>query len=310
MANRETFMKIARFAGIGLTCASLVFLGERIYQQSGAIMEIQWNASGLAALAGAVLLSAANLLFFSLSWALLLRDRSEPRNKLLSAISVYASSSIMKYLPGNVFHYVARNIAGGKLGKSQGHLAAASVFEIMFSLLSAMFLPAIIFLFVPAPFFQELFRLCAIAFSLVLLGLLFFPQMFERLASLLPASLSITWLPKNIPSAMLSNIAGFVSIMCGAALLGYFILPQEVSPFSAGALFIMAWMVGFVTIGAPGGVGVREAFLVMVLTPLSGGPDALVFAILMRMATTLGDVMLYFTGPIIQAAVIRLERQT
>jgi len=58
------------------------------------------------------------------------------------AICVHAKANIGKYLPGNVMHYVERNLFADKLEISQKKLAASSIFEV-FSLVSVALLMAI-----------------------------------------------------------------------------------------------------------------------------------------------------------------------
>jgi hypothetical protein len=70
-----------------------------------------------------------------------------------------------------------------------------------------------------------------------------------------------------------------------------------------------AWLAGFVTPGAPGGLGVREAILVMALEGTLGKGGALAAAALFRAATTLGDVALYLAALVIRGNGRLLDRQ-
>jgi hypothetical protein len=58
----------------------------------------------------------------------------------------------------------------------------------------------------------------------------------------------------------------------------------------------LAWVVGFVTPGAPGGLGVREALLVVMLAPLFTAASASILVIALRMATTLADLFCFVAG--------------
>ena len=89
---------------------------------------------------------------------------------------------------------------------------------------------------------------------------------------------------------------GFVVIMASAAVLGLSFLPANVGAASTAAIYILAWLIGFAIPGAPGGLGVREVFIVVNLTPATGEPKALVFALMMRLASTIGDVLFFVVG--------------
>jgi hypothetical protein len=61
-------------------------------------------------------------------------------------------------------------------------------------------------------------------------------------------------------------------------------------------LYPLAWMAGTVTVGAPAGVGVREAILVLELGTLLDPPRAALVALALRLVTTGGDVLTSAAG--------------
>ena len=56
---------------------------------------------------------------------------------------------------------------------------------------------------------------------------------------------------------------------------------------------IIAWLVGYLTPGAPGGIGTREAALIALLSYLNQEDTVLIATALFRVVTTLGDVLLF-----------------
>jgi uncharacterized membrane protein YbhN (UPF0104 family) len=73
-------------------------------------------------------------------------------------------------------------------------------------------------------------------------------------------------------------------------------LPASLNAPSAttmGLVYLIAWLAGFVVPGAPGGLGVREAMLVLLLTDAgeTGRALALGLGFGMRIVSTLGDVI-------------------
>jgi uncharacterized membrane protein YbhN (UPF0104 family) len=75
-------------------------------------------------------------------------------------------------------------------------------------------------------------------------------------------------------------------------------VPARDLPLYAGA-FAVAWLAGLVTIYAPGGIGVREAVLVALLSSRIGAGDALVVAAASRLALILTDVVFAGAGALI-----------
>ena len=60
-----------------------------------------------------------------------------------------------------------------------------------------------------------------------------------------------------------------------------------------GGAYVLAWLVGLVTPGAPAGVGIRELVLLFVLKGVIPETDLLLAVVMGRVVTIFGDV-LYF----------------
>jgi uncharacterized membrane protein YbhN (UPF0104 family) len=75
-------------------------------------------------------------------------------------------------------------------------------------------------------------------------------------------------------------------------------VPSHDLPAYVGA-FAIAWIVGFVAIYAPGGIGVREAVLVALLRGRLGSADALVLAVTSRLVLAVVDVVAAAAGAVI-----------
>lgn len=59
---------------------------------------------------------------------------------------------------------------------------------------------------------------------------------------------------------------------------------------------VIAWLIGYLTPGAPGGIGTREATLIALLWFLHQDDAVLIATALFRVVTTLGDVVLFLAG--------------
>ena len=69
-------------------------------------------------------------------------------------------------------------------------------------------------------------------------------------------------------------------------------LPQNYWGNVAG-VYCFAWLVGFVTPGAPGGIGIREALLSVLLANVVSPEMITVAVIFNRVVTVLGDLIAY-----------------
>ena len=86
-------------------------------------------------------------------------------------------------------------------------------------------------------------------------------------------------------------------ILTGLIFFGVFYILDPGSSFSSVieyiAIYSCAWIFGFITPGAPGGIGVRESIMVVLLSDKIGAGNALSGALLFRGITISGEVVGY-----------------
>ena len=63
--------------------------------------------------------------------------------------------------------------------------------------------------------------------------------------------------------------------------------------FLLTTIFAWSWIAGYITPGAPAGLGVREVVLVSALTPVYGASVAVGLTLSLRVVTTIGDMMTF-----------------
>jgi uncharacterized membrane protein YbhN (UPF0104 family) len=72
--------------------------------------------------------------------------------------------------------------------------------------------------------------------------------------------------------------------------VGGAILPEGLPLGLFAAMFLAAWLVGFVVPVAPGGIGVREAALLALAGSLVGPATLMACVLVLRIASILGDL--------------------
>ncbi len=73
-------------------------------------------------------------------------------------------------------------------------------------------------------------------------------------------------------------------------------LPVQVDLALVTAAFSLAWLLGFLAPGAPAGLGVREGIMLILLAGAAPDPDLLLFVMLARAVTLLGDGVCFVGG--------------
>jgi hypothetical protein len=82
-------------------------------------------------------------------------------------------------------------------------------------------------------------------------------------------------------------------------------MPDTMSLAALTSAFALSWVLGFLAPGTPAGLGVREGILVLLLAE-SGTPDeVLLFVIIARLATMLGDGLCFLAAWIPSRKVIK-----
>lgn len=198
-----------------------------------------------------------------------------------SCLAIYGISQIGKYVPGNVFHYVGKQFLGVAYGIPGKELAKSQFYEIILQLLSAIGFAIYIgygYLF-PG---HNLVALLIMAFAMILI----FVTLYFYNSMMLPA-LFFYMLFLCALGALFASVIKMTSHFHYDAESLFFII----------SAFAAAWLIGFVIPGAPAGIGVREAVLILLLTP-SGLAEHDVFssAILFRIVSVCGDFVFFLLG--------------
>ena len=210
----------------------------------------------------------------ALSWALFLKALQPGLRTLRSAVGLYLRSGIVKYLPGNVFHFAGRHVMGRGLGVSQGDILKANVLEVGGILLCAGCIIVLSLiggsLVVPgnSVIASNLKAAAWIAVTGATLGTILLFH--EKVRGFLGGFISpAKW--RSYVMIFLLYVAFFV--ITGTVLQGIMVSVSQpaVFRFDDTALFVavfsLSWIAGFVIPGAPGGLGVREFIILLMLGP-------------------------------------------
>ncbi len=209
-------------------------------------------------------------------------------------LRLWAISNMARYLPGSLWHLVGRVVLGEAEGVGRGRGALAVVLEQALQLLSALLLVTLSLPFWPPGSAVRAWGWLAWLAPLGLVALhprLFFPLLNAALARLgrapLPATLRYRQMLGFLAQYLLAHLANGLALAC--VVLAQGAAAATVPAVVGGALF--AWTVGYLTILAPGGLGVREWLVTLALAPLIGGEVAAVGALLWRAANVATEAL-------------------
>ena len=283
MSWRKLLYQLGLFLG-------LLLFGYQLWQALWALVEHPGAISAPAYLIAAVVVDVLAYLCLILGWAALMRATGVR----LAAAQVgqgYLLSFLPRYVPGSVWGYLSRSEwLAQSAGVSYRRSGVASALEVSFQVLTA----TIFGMFLIS---SPLLRMAGVALCIgaAIAAWRIPPKMSERSGQVSSDSVKLS-LPWRYFFAILAIYSGFwylhglstwlvaLSISAGGTL----------NSFSAVPIFAASWLVGFLVVLVPSGLGVREWTLNYLLVANTGmSPDAASFiAVVVRLAIVIAELSL------------------
>lgn len=284
--------RLTHWIGAGLTVVCLGFVLWRFVQLAPRVAALAPWPSLISGMGLATLVYSAGGMLLAIAWWLLLRALASPSITATSAVRGHMRAQLAKYAPGNVFHFAARHVHARQQGLDHVPVATAAVAESILLVAVAVSLSFA----VPAMGLPGALQWLAPWRWIILVGFFGLIAVFYRLR--LHDRMSAadgTW-HAGI-GGILGATACYLSFFALAAIAFRFLFEAP----ALGALDLLptiavCWLGGFLVIGSPGGLGVREALLVGLLGPVCGEAQALFAALAFRGVTILADVLLFLVG--------------
>ena len=248
---------------------------------------------GMAALS--MLPLAAGCLLLALGWTWLVSRMSGVQVPWLPALVIHLESQAARYTPGKVGLPLVRMLGAERLGTTS-RIAGSSVFIEVLCFVATGGVMGPLLLAVTGNMFERLtstlgvFGIAVLVGFVVTLAVLLLVDR-RRLPSKLRSLLKLEGEGPLVPSALPLIHAGYWLTW---AAHGYFTsravhAPVDVAIASMG-FYVLAPVMGFLALVAPGGLGVREAVLSIALSAAVGPGPALYAALLSRGTSVLVDL--------------------
>ena len=268
------------------------------------IPSFQWGASALAVGFFSVTLVVFYIFVSGFAWLFLLRDHGfQP--SLQQVQIIFSITQFGKYLPGNVGHYLGRVFMAREIEIPAAVTVNTMLVEALWSsgLGVGLTLLALVF-FIDGQIIGFQFGSTQLWLSFLLLmflpwlGVNFVNGFMPRLAKGLSCGDKIV-----APQLKTSLIVALLYLLI-FLIMGFILKLQALWFFDVNAgsvielscLLAIALLAGQLVPGAPGGLGVREAMMVMVLSPVLGAGEAVGLSFTLRLTTTLGDAVAFALG--------------
>ncbi|MBE9111091.1 UPF0104 family protein, partial [Nodosilinea sp. LEGE 07298] len=244
-----------------IVAAAIAFLAHTLANHWSEVTAIRLRTNGFSLLLSALVVTLLAHCWSGWVWSWILQALQQPVQGIWS-MPVYLKTNLLKYLPGNVWHFYGRVRALGEIGVARGPAIVGVVLEPLLMATAALLLG----LASPTQYWPG--QIAVLGLVLGAVHPRWLNPLMNRLGQakvkdqnteqLAPAALH------RYPLKPLAGELGFV-LLRG---LGFGLVVSAVSPLPITlwlpvvSLFSLAWLAGLVIPGAPGGLGVFEAIAV------------------------------------------------
>jgi len=273
------------FGGLILT-ASCLFLAWQVMAVWQKLPELNVSTTFIRAVAVISFGYTALLSLLAIAWGCLMRALSPDSHLTLEQYwRIFMRMQAPKYLPGNIFHYLGRvELLVRK--RVPSHTVVLSLLHEGLLLVAVALLLGAVGLWQAALALGEFTTRFTVVATICLGALPLLWMFYKRRSSKWREArgLGRSWLMAGTLYALFFlSIAG---ILWWLAQLAGHTLPVGLCLAAA----TVPWLLGFVTPGAPGGLGVREAAMLILLKPVMSPADGLLLVMALRLVTLFGDL--------------------
>lgn len=255
-----------------------------------------------ASIAASFLCLAAYFLVLTRGWSAIVAELGG-RVAYPRAFWIMSTSQMAKYLPGGVWYTLGRVY----LAKAERVTEEIGLLSVVFETFLLMLTDLVIFL-AAVNFVQGepvLSPALSAVFIAVILALLY-PPLLNGLLNLALRVLRRPAVRLRAKYAAILRLSVYFFAVWLAQIAGFYFLIRAVYPVPLAHLpnlataYTLSWITGFVVLFAPGGLGVREGMMTILLSPILPLPLAIAVSFLARVWITVFEITAFFIGLLIR----------
>jgi hypothetical protein len=288
--KKKTLIKLFLFI---IALIAIGFCSKNLIKSFNCIFQTPWLKNHPYLLFIHFLFLTLVFVIFAKGWTIVLKTIGRPFPAVLGAYS-WLMSNAGKYVPGKVFMFAGRLSLCTRIGIRQSVCFWAFALEHFFMLFATLPFLVPVFLQGKMPTTIFIYSICSMVLIATLLigkpGLFFtfinklLMGMHREPLNAVPSSTSmllllgtylLAWTLYGISGVILSNVLEIQSTL---------------SEIEIASIFVISWLVGFLSILTPGGIGVREATLVLLLQPNTPATQAIALSLLARATWTIVEI--------------------
>lgn len=289
--------KIFKTIGNVLVVIAVIFL-VRKYRSLGIDISEYINKGFVIKLIPVLLLFSVLISFQFIPWVLIVRALTGSSIPASSFYRVFQRANIMKYIPGNIFQYIGRGEILSEDDSLNVANIAASVLIESFSLAFAALLLGFCGgrAYLETLFFEH--RAVFLTLTGCCLAVMIILTIFRSKIKEWARLKGIIVTKRLILNTALSVCFFFLTFLIQAffQIIIIYSLSDSLNIkllLTVGGAFSVSWLAGYITPGASGGIGVREALFCLMLEQYIAGDILLISVIIFRVVNIIVDMIAY-----------------
>lgn len=243
-----------------------------------------------------------NILLFIKGWKDII-NRLGRNISYRTAFWIISLSQVAKYMPGGIWFALGRVYLGKSKKLNAEAVAISVVIETGLTFLGCILLFLLSIIFSRQQTFTNTFFLIPI---FLLFLILLQPSVLNRLINIALRIFKRPMINLEMSYFQLLKLSMYFLGFLIAQIIGFYFLINSIYPvavsqiFELAAAYILSWMIGFVAIFAPGGLGVREGAMTLLLSPMLPTPLAIAISFIARVWLMIFEIAMFFVGLLVK----------
>lgn len=314
MKEKKNLKNIVKIIGNIAMLIAIVFIIMKIRSYDIKFEEI-FTIEKIPFYIGIVLIYTGSLFLLSLSWGNFVRMVCRKKVRWSSIIRVAIKANVLKYIPGNVFQYVGKNEVAVAEDLKHTDVATATFLDVVWNLVTALVISLIFYYQGIVRWIkkigitsEDVIRITIYILAAVVilaLTLWIFRTKFTKVIAKIKEYIRHIKVKTVCINFLLYAVQGTINAVLYVmvfALLSPNALNWEHFYTFIGAVSV-ACIIGFITPGAPGGVGVRETILIFLLMGYIAEDIIILGGVVYRILTIIGDIIAFLAVVVVNGIV-------
>lgn len=278
-----------------------LFLGKNLVENWSSIPFDQLRFNAVLLVISFIAL-VAHFLSYAKSWQELMRALGSSISFAQSTWMI-ATTQIAKYVPGRIWYMVGRVYVGKKEKIQSESLAVSMVLETCLLLITS----SIIFLI--SSMLSGTCKVGNILASLILLIIAIIiinPRVLNWITNFVLRILKRPGVKITPSYTQMLKLSIYYFGLWIAQIVGLYFLVNSIYQFPISSIFTLAgahtlsWIIGFVVLFAPSGLGVREGVMTVLLSSILPTPLAIAVSFISRIWMTVFEIVVFFVGLLVK----------